>query len=195
MLLIGDKVVSTDIIEKYFCCDLERCLGQCCVEGDAGAPVSKQEAQRLEEVLPQIKDMLSPAAIRVIEEQGVSYRDRDGELVTSIVDGRECVFTTFASGGVCLCALEAAYRQGRIPMLKPMSCHLYPIRITDYASFTALNYHNWKICKPACVLGRRKGLRVYEALREPLIRAYGEKWYEELAITAREYLKVMAEKD
>ena len=189
MLLIDDKVVSLDIIEKFFCCDLDSCLGQCCVEGDAGAPVLPSEQKGLDEAVDAVWDDLTPAARRVIREQGTTYRDRDGELVTSIVDGRECVFATYAPGGKCLCALEKSAREGRLPMVKPISCHLYPIRVTRYPSFAALNYHRWKICKCAEVLGRSKGMHVYEALRGPLIRAFGARWYDELALTAREYLR------
>lgn len=189
MLLIDDKVVSLDIVENFFCCDLDRCLGQCCIDGDAGAPLLPEEVTQLRRALPEVLDDLTPAARRVIEEEGVCYRDRDGELVTSIVDGRDCVFTTYAPGGKCLCALEKAHRQGRLDFCKPISCALYPIRLTRYPSFIALNYHRWKICKPAEALGRARGLRVYQALKEPLIRAFGQKWYDELCLTAEEYLR------
>lgn len=189
MLLIDDKVVSLDIVENFFCCDLDRCLGQCCIEGDAGAPLLPEEVTQLRRALPMVMNDLTPAARRVIESEGVCYRDRDGELVTSIVDGRDCVFTTYASGGKCLCALEKAYREGHIDFCKPVSCALYPIRLTRYPSFTALNYHRWKICKPAEVLGRARGMRVYQVLKEPLVRAFGQKWYDELCLTAEEYLR------
>ena len=189
MLLIDDKVVSLDIVENHFCCDLDRGLGQCCIDGDAGAPLLSEEVTQLRRALPKVLDDLTPAARRVIEEEGVCYRDRDGELVTSIVDGRDCVFTTYAPGGKCLCALEKAHRQGRLDFCKPISCALYPIRLTRYPSFIALNYHRWKICKPAEALGRTRGLRVYQALKEPLIRAFGQKWYDELCLTAEEYLR------
>lgn len=189
MLLIDDKVVSFDVVEKFFCCDLGKCLGQCCIDGDAGAPLLDHEVEQLKKALPVVWDDLTPAAQKVIEEDGVAYRDRDGELVTSIVDGRDCVFTTYAPGGLCLCALEKAHREGRLEFCKPQSCALYPIRLTRYATFTALNYHRWKICRPAESCGREKGIRVYEALREPLIRYFGKEWYDKLCLTAREYLK------
>jgi hypothetical protein len=191
MILIDDKVVSRDIIEEYFCCDLDACLGECCIEGDAGAPITDEERQNLEAALPVVWDDLTPAARRIINEEGVSYHDRDGELVTSIVDGCDCVFTTYAPGGKCLCALEKEYREGKLPMVKPISCHLYPIRVSRYAGYTALSYHRWSICKAAEVAGRARGIRIYQAVKDPLIRAFGQKWYDELCTVAEEYLKTL----
>lgn len=189
MLLIDDKVVSLDIVEQFFCCDLDRCLGQCCIEGDAGAPLLPEEVTQLRKALPVVADDLTPSARRVIEEQGVCYRDKDGDLVTSLADGEACVFSTFSPGGKCLCALEKAHREGRLDFCKPISCALYPIRVTKYPSFTAINYHRWKICKSAEVCGREKHLRVYQVLREPLVRAFGKEWYDKLCHTAEEYLR------
>lgn len=189
MLKIQDTLVSLDLIEEFFCCDLDRCLGECCIEGDAGAPVTAEEVERLRDNMELIRPLLTPGAQRVIDEQGPAYFDSEGDLVTSIVDGRECVFTTYAPGGKCLCALEAASRAGKLPPLKPISCHLYPIRLKDYGGFTAVNYHRWKICRSAVTCGRTKGLRVYEFLKEPLIRRFGQEWYDELDRTAKEYLK------
>jgi len=189
MLQIQDALVSLDVVEKFFCCDLDKCLGACCIEGDAGAPVTEAEVEEIRKALPEIWDDLLPAARRTIEEEGLAYRDPEGDLVTQIVDGRNCVFSTYSEGGLCICALEQAYRQGRISFYKPISCHLYPLRLTEHKTFTAVNYHSWKICKCAEVLGRAKGLRVYEFLKEPLIRRFGQEWYDELALTCREYLK------
>lgn len=189
MLEIQNTLVSLDIVEQYFCCDLASCLGECCIEGDAGAPITEEEKQALEEVVPVVEPFLLPAAVDVIKRQGVSYVDEEGDLVTSIVDGRNCVFTFYGPGGMCLCAIEHANRQGLTDVQKPVSCALYPVRITEYPSFTALNYHKWKICKGACVKGRKDGIRLYEFLRAPLIRRFGQEWYDELALTAREYLK------
>lgn len=195
MLQIQDTVVSLDLLERFFCCDIERCKGQCCIDGDAGAPITEAERARLEEVLPVIKDDLLPAARRVIDEQGVAYVDEEGDLVTSIVDGGNCVFTCYDDNGVCLCAIEKAWREGRVDWMKPESCHLYPVRLTEYPTFTAVNYHRWKICKCAEVLGRSKGLRVYEFLKGPLVRRFGPEWYEELDLTAREYLTQQEQTD
>ncbi|MDE6499073.1 MAG: DUF3109 family protein [Muribaculaceae bacterium] len=189
MLEIQNTLVTLDLIERFFCCDLSRCLGQCCIEGDAGAPVTPEEVDLLREVLPEVWEDLSPEARRVIEEQGVSYVDEEGDLVTSIVNGRDCVFTCYAEGGMCLCAIEKAYREGRVEWRKPISCALYPVRLTEYDGFTAVNLHRWKICKCAEVLGRREGLRAYQFLRGPLIDRFGQEWYDELTATAEEYLR------
>ena len=189
MLQIQDTLVSLDLLERHFLCDLASCKGECCIEGDAGAPVTPDEAEKLREVLPAVWDDLSPAAQQVIREQGVSYVDEEGDLVTSIVNGRDCVFTCYAPGGMCLCAIEKAYREGRCDWRKPASCALYPVRLTEYRDFTAVNLHRWKICKCAEVLGRAKGLRAYQFLREPLVERFGRDWYDELALTCEEYLK------
>lgn len=193
MLQIQDTLVSLDLLERYFCCDLDSCRGECCIEGDAGAPITEAERDRLEEILPEVLPDLSPAARCVIEEQGVSYIDEEGDLVTSIVDGGNCVFTTYGPGGVCLCAVEKACREGRIDFLKPVSCHLYPVRITEYDTFTAVNLHRWKICKCAEVLGRKQGLRAYQFLKGPLTARFGADWYRELELTAAEYLRQQGE--
>ena len=189
MLEIQNTLVSLDLVERFFCCDLASCLGQCCIDGDAGAPVTPDEVERLREVLPEIWNDLSPAAQRVIEEQGVAYTDEEGDLVTSIVNGRDCVFTCYAPGGLCLCAIEKAYREGRVGWRKPSSCALYPVRLKEYKDFTAVNLHRWKICKCAEVLGRREGIRAYEFLKGPLTERFGEAWYAELAATCEEYLR------
>lgn len=183
----GDTLVSLDVVEKEFVCHLEACLGACCIEGDAGAPLEEGERQQLEEVLPYIWNDLLPAAQEVIREQGVSYIDEEGDEVTSIVNGKDCVFTCYGANGMCHCAVEKAFREGRIGFYKPVSCHLYPIRVKKYDTFTALNYHRWKICKAAEVLGRREGVKVYQFLKEPLVRRFGEAWYRELDFVAAEY--------
>lgn len=188
MLRIQDTLVSGDLIERYFICDLDKCLGACCIEGDAGAPLTDEEYERLCELMPEVYPLLSPAAQKVVEEQGPGYYDEEGDLVTSIVDGRDCVFTTYAPGGKCLCALEKAHREGKIPFFKPASCHLYPVRLKEYEDFTAVNLHRWKICKCAEVLGRAKGVRAYQFLKDPLIRRFGQEWYDELCEGAEAYL-------
>ncbi|MCM1006125.1 MAG: DUF3109 family protein [Lachnospiraceae bacterium] len=190
MLQIQDTLVSLDVIEKYFCCDLDKCLGECCIEGDAGAPITPEEYEKLQEVTPQVWEYLTPGAKRVLEEQGPAYYDSDGDLVTSIVEGRDCVFTTYAPGGMCLCALEKAWREGKAPLCKPMSCHLYPIRIKELpGGITALNYHSWNICRAAELLGKRQSLRVYQFLKGPLERRFGKSWYAELTLAAEEWLR------
>jgi len=189
MLQIQDTLVSFDIIDEYFVCDLSVCKGICCVEGDAGAPVEESEITCLEKALPAVWDDLSPEAKKVIEKQGVVCLDIEGEFVTSIVDGADCVFTCYDENGYCKCAIEKAFREGRTDFYKPISCHLYPIRITRYSGFQALNYHRWRVCGAANVLGKKQGVRVYQFLKEPLIRKFGEEWYTQLSIAANELAK------
>ena len=188
MLRIKDTLISLYLIDRFFICDLDKCLGACCIEGDAGAPLTDEEYERLCELMPEVYPLLSPAAQKVVEEQGPGYYDEEGDLVTSLVDGRDCVFTTYAPGGLCLCALEKAHREGKIPFFKPSSCHLYPVRLREYEDFTAVNLHRWKICKCAEVLGRSKGVRAYQFLKDPLTRRFGEDWYAELCEAAEAYL-------
>lgn len=181
--------MSLDLIERFFVCDLDACLGACCVEGDAGAPLAPGEADAIAKVVDEVSSELSPAARREISDIGVSYIDADGDEVTTIVNGRDCAFTCYAPGGKCLCALEKACREGRITDVKPISCRLYPVRLKEYDGFTAVNIHRWKICRPAETLGRKLGIRAYEFLKGPLVRRFGQGWYDELALTAREYLR------
>jgi len=184
MIQIANTLLSDDIFEAQFICDLCKCKGQCCVDGESGAPLTREEHDQIEEILPVIWDDLSPKAQQLISEQGISYNDTDGELVTSIVNGEECVFTYYDENGICKCAIDTAYREGRIAVQKPISCHLYPIRLTDYADYTAVNYHQWSICRPAVKLGRKEGVPLYRFLREPLIRRFGEEWYNEVCEAA-----------
>lgn len=193
MLQIGNTLVSLDLIEQFFCCDLEKCLGECCIEGDAGAPISKEEYQKLKEILPTIWDELLPQAQEVIREQGVGYIDEEGDLVTSIINGKNCVFTCYGNNGMCYCAIEKAYREGKTDFYKPVSCHLYPVRLQEYPDFTAINYHRWKICKAAEILGRKNKIRLYEFLEAPLIRRFGKEWYDELKKVCLAYLKEYGE--
>lgn len=189
MLQIKEALVSLDLIEKFFICDLDKCLGECCIEGDAGAPLNQEEYKKLKEILPIVWDDLLPSAQEKIKESGVGYIDEEGDLVTQIVEGKNCVFTCYGADGMCMCAIEKAYREGRTDFYKPISCHLYPVRIKEYSRFTAVNYHSWKICKAAEVLGRAKGVRVYQFLKEPLIRRFGSEWYAELCEACEAYLK------
>jgi len=184
MIQIQDTILSNDIFEEHFICDLCKCKGQCCVEGESGAPITLEERAQIESILPEILDDLSPAAREVIDEQGISYVDYDGELVTSLVKGRECVFAYYDEHGICKCAIDTAYREGRIPVQKPISCHLYPIRLNEYDQFTAVNYHRWSVCQPAVKKGRAEGLPLFRFLKEPLIRKFGEEWYREVCEAA-----------
>ena len=193
MLQIQDTIISLDIIEESFVCDLSVCKGICCVEGNSGAPIEESEIACLENALPFVWDDLSSDAKKVIEKQGIVYRDIDEEYVTSIVDGADCVFTCYDESGCCKCAIEKAFREGKIDFYKPVSCHLYPIRVTRFKGFRALNYHRWRVCKPAIDLGKEQGVKVYQFLKEPLIRKFGEEWYEQLSIAAVE-LQVKSDK-
>jgi len=190
MFDIDGKLVSLEFVERFFCCDLDTCLGNCCIAGDAGAPLTEQEYQQLKQILPDIWDDLLPQAQQQIKDSGVAYVDQEGELVTQLVNGANCVFTCYEPGGLCLCAIERAYRQGRINWRKPASCYLYPARIKRLPDGTeAVNYDRWKICKCAEVLGRKQGIRLYEFLRQPLIERYGQEWYDHLVAACELYIK------
>lgn len=189
MIQIGDTVISTDILTEKFVCNLDACKGECCIEGDAGAPVETEEVAELEKVLPEVWDDLSAEAKAVIEKQGVVYTDQDGDLVTSIVNNKDCVFTCYDENGYCYCAIEKAFRAGKTEFYKPISCHLYPIRVGNYGVYTALNYHRWDVCKAAVILGKKENVPVYKFLKEPLIRKFGKEWYEMLCDCADIWMK------
>lgn len=184
MIQIQDTILSNDIFEEHFICDLCKCKGQCCVDGDSGAPITSEERDQIEGILPDIINDLTPEAREVIADQGITYVDYDGELVTSLVKGRECVFVYYDENNISKCAIDTAYREGRIPVQKPISCHLYPIRLREYDDFTAVNYHRWSVCEPAVRKGKREGLPLFRFLKEPLIRKFGEEWYNEVCQAA-----------
>ncbi|MDR0699426.1 MAG: DUF3109 family protein [Tannerella sp.] len=188
MIQIEDTMISLDLVERFFHCDLAQCKGGCCIEGEAGAPLEKKEFDILRAILPAVWDDLSPDAKTVINKQGVGYIDVDNDIVTSIVDGKNCVFTCYDADGICKCAIEKAYNEGRIHFMKPVSCHLYPVRVTQYKDYKAINYHRWKVCRAAEMLGEQKHIPVYRFLREPLIRKFGEEWFNTLDMCAKEYL-------
>ena len=184
ILEIAGILISSEILTEYFCCDYEKCKGICCVEGDAGAPVTMEEIAAIEESLDMVWSDLSASAQSVIDKQGVAYSDKDGDLVTSIVRGKDCVFTCY-DGDNCLCALEKAFRSGKSTFCKPISCSLYPIREKNFGNnLIGLNYHRWEVCRDAVEKGKALGLPVYKFLKEPLIRRFGEAWYEELCEVA-----------
>ena len=177
---IDDILVSSDIFTEEFCCDLDACKGICCVEGDAGAPVTLDEIGGIEDALDTVWDDMSASAQAVVDKQGVAYTDRDGDLVTSIVGGKDCVFTCYEDD-CCLCALERAYRSGKTGFCKPISCALYPIREKRLGNgMIALNYNRWDVCRDAVTKGRELHLPVYKFLKEPLIRRFGAEFYEKL---------------
>ncbi len=192
---IGNVLVSMDIFTEKFCCDLEACKGKCCIEGDAGAPVLFDEIADIEESSETVWSELSASAQAVIDKQGVVYNDREGDLVTSIVGGKDCVFTCYKDIEIdgqkiencCLCALESAYRAGKSSFVKPISCALYPIREKKLSNgLIGLNYHKWDICAPARQKGKAMNLPVYKFLKAPLIRRFGENWYKELETVGEE---------
>jgi Protein of unknown function (DUF3109). len=191
MIQIDDTIISTDLFDTRFCCDLSVCKGECCVEGDSGAPLERAELAKLEEVLPVVWDDLSEKSKAVIERQGVSYVDVEGDLVTSIVGQGECVFSRFEEDGTCICAIEKAYREGRVDFYKPISCHLYPVRLETLRNGTvALNVHRWKVCRCAFAKGQEENVPLYVFLKEPLIRRFGKDWYEKVEIAAEELKKM-----
>ena len=197
ILEVGGVLISSDILTEHFCCDYEKCKGVCCVEGDAGAPVTLDEIAGIEEALDTVWGDLSASAQSVIDHQGVAYSDPEGDLVTSIVNGKDCVFTCYGSltpdpiptgeGSVCMCSLEKAFREGKTHFCKPISCALYPIREKNFGNgLVGLNYNRWDVCKDAIEKGKALGLPLYQFLRDPLVRRFGEAWYQELCDVADE---------
>ena len=194
MIQIDDKLISEDLFSEEFVCNLAKCKGICCVEGDAGAPLDEDETKILDEIYPKIKPYLSPEGIQAIEEQGTYTLDFEGDLVTPLVNNAECAYVIFDEKGYTKCAIEKAYEDGVIDWQKPISCHLYPIRITEYSNFSAINYHEWDICSDACTLGKELGVKVYQFLKKPLIRKYGEEFYQTLSEAAEEWEKEFGKK-
>lgn len=180
MILVENTVISDDVAEKFFVCNLEKCKGACCVEGDLGAPLEESELPILEEIYEQVKPYLSKEGIESIEKQGKYIKDWEGDFSTTTIDEKECAYAIYDERGILKCGIEQAYLDGKISWKKPISCHLYPIRITKYDEYEAINYDRWSICSDACELGEKLGVPVYQFLKEPLIRKYGEKWYQEL---------------
>ena len=179
MIVIDNTIVSEDILDKKFLCDLNACKGVCCVEGDSGAPLEEGETAILENIFDKVRPYMTGEGIKAVEEQGKYIVDQDGEDVTPLVEGKHCAYVFFQDG-TAKCAIEKAYLEGKSDFKKPVSCHLYPIRVTRHKGYDAVNYHRWEICKPACSCGEKLGVKVYQFLEEPLIRKYGNPWYEEL---------------
>lgn len=176
MIIIENTLISEEIFTKKFVCDLNACKGACCVEGDSGAPLDADETKILDEIFEDVKPYLTGEGIKAIEEQGKFITDSDGDLVTPLVDGKHCAYTIFENG-TAFCGIEKAYLEGKIPFKKPISCHLYPIRITNTPEYILLNYNEWNICKPACACGEKLKVPVYKFLKEPLTRKFGPDWY------------------
>lgn len=180
MIAIDTTLNSDDLANVCFVCDLQRCKGACCVEGDAGAPLEEQEISELEDNIDYIRPFMRPEGIEIVEDLGVFDYDAHGHYVTPLINGAECAFVVFSDDGIAACAIEKAWEAGKSSFRKPVSCHLYPVRISKYNDFDAVNYHQWHVCQPALELGKRLNVPVYKFLRDSLIRKYGEQWYAKL---------------
>lgn len=187
MFQLGKILVSEEIIENNFVCNLSACKGACCVDGDAGAPLEEEETEILVDIYSKVKPFLRPEGIRAIEEQGAFIKGEDGEWETPLVNKSECAYVIFSEGGIAKCGLEEAYEKGATKWKKPVSCHLYPIRVKEYSQLTAVNYHKWQLCDPACQLGESLQVPIYKFVKEGLIRKFGEKWYNELEVAAKDH--------
>lgn len=183
MIIIENTLVSEDLAESFFCCNLGECKGLCCVEGDAGAPLEITEIDEIRSQLPLVRPYMTPEGIQTLESRGFFMRDDFGGLVTSLNPGKECVFTYFKNG-IALCAIEKAFLESGSTFRKPVSCHLYPVRVTRHETFTAVNVHRWHVCARAWSEGPAKGIPLYRYLKEPLIRKFGEEWYSQLEAAA-----------
>ena len=178
MIEIEGKIVSADLLRDKFACDLSQCKGACCIVGDAGAPLEIEEVDILEEEYENYKPYMKPEGIEAIENDDVYDYDEKGALVTRLINNEECAFVYFHENGTALCAIEKAYLEGKIDFWKPISCHLYPIRLEEKNGFIYVNYHEWSVCVPAKRKGEKEGIPLYKFLKGPMIRRFGEDWYE-----------------
>jgi hypothetical protein len=189
MFQVGKTIISEEIFEEEFVCNLNACKGICCVEGDSGAPLLEEEKTILDQIYKEVKPYLTEAGIKAIETQGKYVIDKQGDLTTPLINDKECAFVTQNEDGTYLCGIEKAYLDKKIDWQKPISCHLYPVRVKDFVEFQAVNYDEWNICSDACALGKQLQVPLYKFLKEPLIRKFGADWYSEVEIIAREYYK------
>ena len=180
MIQAGNKIISSELFETEFTCHLDSCHGECCVQGDAGAPLDEEEAKILDKEYEIIKEFIREEGRESIEEQGKWLIDEeDGEKVTPLIKGKECAYTVFENG-IAFCGIEKAWEAGKTGFRKPVSCHLYPIRVSKMGEYTVLNYHHWGICEPARILGRTNKMPVFRFLKDSIVRVYGEEFYQEL---------------
>jgi len=177
MIQLADTLISDDVKDESFVCDLQKCKGACCIDGDLGAPLEFDELDHMEEVVPKVKKYLSSESVAILENEGGFLLDEDGEFSTTTVKNKECVFAFYDNQQILKCSIEQAHRDGKTNFIKPISCHLYPIRIGKAGDYTVVNYDKWPICAPACELGKSLKVKVYKFLKAPLIRKFGEKWY------------------
>ncbi len=187
MFQIDDTLISEEIISEEFVCNISKCKGQCCVSGSAGAPLEKEETKILEKLYSKISPFLSKKGRKAIKEQGNYVRGFDGDLETPLIENKECAYTVFDKSGVAQCGIEKAYNQGAIKWNKPISCHLYPIRVNKYPTFTAVNYHEWSVCDSACSLGSELKVPVYKFVKNALVRKFGKKWFKKLSLFAKDW--------
>ena len=190
MFQIGNTIVSEDIMDNDFVCNLNACKGACCVDGEYGAPLEDDETQILVDIYDKVKPFLRPEGIKAIEEHGAFVKGEDGEWETPLVEKSECAYVIFSDTGIAKCGLEEAYNAGATKWKKPISCHLYPVRTREYTEFTAVNYHKWEICDPACGLGKELEVPIYKFVKEALVRKFGKAWYQELELVAQERTKL-----
>lgn len=186
---IGNKIVSTDIFSEQFTCDLNKCKGACCVKGNGGAPLNENEVDKIQNNIEKIKPYMSKSGIETVNREGVYYLDEEDTPATKLIDKKECCFVYFDEDEIAKCSIETAYKAGGIDFNKPESCHLYPIRTKEFNEFTAINYETWDICSPACSLGKSLKVPVYQFLKEPIIRAFGSSFFEELTKVDQELNK------
>jgi len=189
MIQIENKIISLDIFEQYFCCNLSVCKGYCCVEGQSGAPLEDEETIILEKIFPVIKPFLHESAQKIISEKGTWETDFENDKVTPLINGNECVYVYY-DDEICKCAIEKAYNERLIDFKKPISCHLYPIRISKYQHFEAFNYHSWYVCKPCKEAAKNKNIPLYQFLKEPIIRKYGKEFFTEMEKVANVVLNL-----
>ncbi len=180
MIVIDNTIISDDIKEAFFVCDLQKCKGGCCVEGDLGAPLDDEELKIMDDVFPLVEPYLSESGKQAIREQGAYIKDHEGDYSTPTVEGKECAYAIYDKHGILKCSIEQACNDGVTNFRKPISCHLYPLRITSYDQYDAINYDQWHICSPACKLGEATQTPLYKFLKIPLIRKYGLKWFQSL---------------
>ncbi|MEO9893699.1 DUF3109 family protein [Aurantibacter sp.] len=186
MFQVGKTIVSEEILEQDFVCNLSACKGACCIDGNAGAPLDDKETEILVDIYSKVKPFLRPEGVAAIEEQGAFIKGEDGEWETPLVNESECAYVIFDNANITKCGIEEAYNQGAIAWKKPVSCHMYPVRVREYTELTAVNYHKWEICDPACALGAELKVPIYKFVKEALIRKFGQEWYDEIEKVAEE---------
>jgi hypothetical protein len=189
MFQLGKTLVSEEIINTDFVCNLNACRGACCIDGDGGAPLEKQETRLLKDIYPKLKPFLRPEGVEAIKKQGTFVKTANGDLETPLIENAECAYVIYGKNKTALCGIEEAYNKGEISWQKPLSCHLYPVRVKDFSEFSAVNYHKWHICDDACALGKELRIPIYKFVKDALIRKFGENWYSELEQVALEIKK------